>query len=114
MLTSSLLTVYIHTPCCAVLRGSVVSDSLRPHGLQPARLLCPWDSPGKSCHALLRGFSQPRSPALQADSLPTIHYTLYTLYIHLRYADDTTFMAESEEELKSLLMKAKERMKKLA
>ena len=26
---------------------------------------------------------------------------------HLRYADDTTLMAESEEELKSLLMKAK-------
>ena len=26
----------------------VVSDSLRPQGLQPARLLCPWDSPGKS------------------------------------------------------------------
>ena len=26
----------------------VVSDSLCPHGLQPARLLCPWDSPGKN------------------------------------------------------------------
>ena len=35
----------------------------------------------------------------------------------LRYADDTTFMAESEEELKSLLMKVKKRertVKKLA
>ena len=31
----------------------------------------------------------------------------------LRYADDTTFIAESEEELKSLLMKVKERVKKL-
>ena len=27
---------------------SVVSDSLRPHGLLPARLLCPWDSSGKN------------------------------------------------------------------
>ena len=27
---------------------------------------------------------------------------------NIRYADDTTFMAESEEELKSLLMKVKE------
>ena len=27
---------------------SVVSDSLRPHGLQPTRLLCPRDSPGKN------------------------------------------------------------------
>ena len=33
---------------------------------------------------------------------------------NLRYADVTTLMAESEEELKSLLMKVKRRMKKLA
>ena len=38
---------------------SVVSDSLQPHELQPARFLCPWDSPGKNTgvgfHALLQG-----------------------------------------------------------
>ena len=33
---------------------------------------------------------------------------------HLRYADNTTLMAESEEELKSLLMKVKEESEKLA
>ena len=33
---------------------------------------------------------------------------------NLRYADDTTLMAESEEELKSLLMKVKVEVKKLA
>ena len=37
---------------------SVVSNSLWPHGLQPTRLLHPWDFPGKStgvgCHCLLR------------------------------------------------------------
>ena len=33
---------------------------------------------------------------------------------NLRYADETTFVAESEEELKSLLMKVKVEMKKLA
>ena len=33
---------------------------------------------------------------------------------HLRYADDTTLMAETEEELKSLLMKVKEEIEKLA
>ena len=36
---------------------SVVSDSSRPHGLQPTRVLHPWDFPGKStgvgCHRLL-------------------------------------------------------------
>ena len=33
---------------------------------------------------------------------------------NLRYADDTTLLAESEEELKSLLMKVKEESEKLA
>ena len=33
---------------------------------------------------------------------------------NLRYADDTTLRAESEEQLKSLLMRVKERVKKLA
>ena len=33
---------------------------------------------------------------------------------NFRYADDTTLMAESEGELKSLLMKVKRRVKKLA
>ena len=33
---------------------------------------------------------------------------------NLRYTDDTTLMAESEEELKSLLMKVKEERKNLA
>ena len=33
---------------------------------------------------------------------------------NLRYADDTTLMAESEEELKSLLMKVEEESEKLA
>ena len=32
---------------------------------------------------------------------------------HLRYADDTTLLAESEEELKSLLMKVKEESEKV-
>ena len=39
---------------------SVVPDSQRPHGLQPTRLLRPWDFPGKStgvgCHCLLQNF----------------------------------------------------------
>ena len=37
---------------------SVVSDSLRPHGLYPTRILSPWDFPGKNtgvgCHFLLQ------------------------------------------------------------
>ena len=65
-----------------VLRHSVLSNSLQPHGMQPARLLCPWDSPGKNpgagCHFLLQGvfLTQGSSPHLlhllhwQADVLP--------------------------------------------
>ena len=38
---------------------SVVSDSFQPHGLQPAKLLCPWKFSGKNagvgCHFLLQG-----------------------------------------------------------
>ena len=32
---------------CVCVSHSLVSDSLRPYGLWPTRLLCPWDSPGK-------------------------------------------------------------------
>ena len=47
----------ITTHACRIASG--VSDSLRPHGLRPTRLLCPWDSPGENigvgCHSLLQG-----------------------------------------------------------
>ena len=49
-------TRFAATGCFPVMPGrarvcevtSVVSNSLQPHGLQPARLLCPWDSPSKN------------------------------------------------------------------
>ena len=50
---------------------SVVSDSLQPQGLQPAGLLCPWDSPGKNTavhyHVLLQE-SNPHLLHWQLDS----------------------------------------------
>ena len=61
---------------------SFMSDSLWPYGLQPTRLLCPWDFPGKNtgvdCHCLLHGIfltpgielTSPAAPALAVDSLP--------------------------------------------
>ena len=53
------ITCQTRVSTCAALSGLVVSDSLQQRGLQPARLLCPWDSPGKNtgvdCHALLQG-----------------------------------------------------------
>ena len=50
-----------HLPCpeSECVSCSVVSASLWPHGLLPASLLCPWDSPGKNTgvgsHFLLQG-----------------------------------------------------------
>ena len=63
----------------AVLSRSVVPESLQPHGLYSARLLCPWDFPrhntGVGCHAHLQGNLpnpriKPGTPTLQVDSLP--------------------------------------------
>ena len=57
-----------------------MSDCLRPHGLQPTRLLCPWDFPGNSpgvdCHFLLQGIfsTQGSNPGL-----PRCRRTLYRL-----------------------------------
>ena len=55
------LVFKLHHLCCcfAAVSRSVLSKSLRPRGLQPARLLCPWDSPSKNTGvgslSLLRG-----------------------------------------------------------
>ena len=67
--------------CCATLSLSVVSVSLRPHGLSPTRLLCPWGfsrqeygsglpfpPPGHLPNPGIKPMS-PVAPALQADSL---------------------------------------------
>ena len=64
--------------CPAMLSHSVMPYSLRLHGLQPARFLCPWDFPGKNtgvgCLCLPPGNClnpgiKPRSLPLQVDSL---------------------------------------------
>ena len=61
---SSCFCGYPPLPLLLLLSPWVVSDSLRPRGLQPAKLLCPWDFPGKSprvgCDFLLQGISWPR------------------------------------------------------
>ena len=70
---------------------------LRPHGLQPTRLLCPWDSQGNNtgvgCYALLQGNLpdsgiepvSPVAPALQADSLPLSHRGSLYLFTTMEY-----------------------------
>ena len=58
ILSRSALWSYSYKHYSVQFSCSVVSDSSRPHELQPARLLRPWDFPGKStgveCHCLLQ------------------------------------------------------------
>ena len=70
----------VQSRCCSlcVLSQPVVSDSLRPHGLYPTMLLCPWNPcPGKNAgvgsHSLRQGIFptqglNPGPATLQADS----------------------------------------------
>ena len=76
--SKGLSSVLLNTSMCV--SHSIMSDSLQPHGLEPTRLLCPWDSPGKNTgvgsYFLLQGNLpdpgiKPGSPALQVDSLPS-------------------------------------------
>ena len=67
-----------------------------PSGLQPVRLLCPWDSPDKNtgvgCHALLQGIFLTQGLNLrllhllqrQVDSLPLCHLSVFT-YIYIEH-----------------------------
>ena len=72
---------------CVCVSRSVMSYSLQPHGLWPAKLLSPWDFPGKNtivdCHFLLQGIflTQGLNPGLHiASSLliawATIFFTI--------------------------------------
>ena len=68
--------------------------TLPPHRLQPAKLLCPWSSPGKNtrvgCHPLLQEILpiEPGSPALSADSSPSpeapqnLRLSLFSILAH--------------------------------
>ena len=81
--------------CCCLFAKSYLT-LLTPHGLQPARLLCPWDFPGKNtgegCHFLLQGIFPILGLNLclllwQTDSLPLsllgsyVRYNIYVIYI---------------------------------
>ena len=64
---------------CSVASG--VSDSLWPHGLQPTRLLCPWDSLGKNTgvgsHSLLQGIFPTQGSSLRLLHLLHCRWILY-------------------------------------
>ena len=61
---------------------SVVPIFLRPHGLQPTSLLCPWASPGKNIglggHALLQGICLTQGWNTASLTSPTLAVGLFT------------------------------------
>ena len=68
--------------------------TLCPHGLQPVRLLYPWDSPDKNtgagCYFLLQGIFPTQGSNLcllhwQADSLPLSHLGSLSLEAYLHF-----------------------------
>ena len=68
--------------CCYCLVAKLCPTLLRPHGLQPTSLLCPWDFPGEhsgvGCHFLLQGVFLTQGLKLhllhwQKGSLPASH-----------------------------------------
>ena len=66
----SLASIYVYIS--SALSHSVMSDSLWPHGLQPATLFCPWGfSRQEYWGDLPNPRIKPRSPTLLADSLPS-------------------------------------------
>ena len=97
-----------------------MSDSLQPHELQHARPPCPSPTPG--VHSDLRPSSQWCHPTISSSVVPFSSARLEEAEAgikiarrninHLRYADNTTLMAESKEVLKSLLMKVKQESEK--
>ena len=89
---------------------------------EPTTLLSPWDFPDKStgvgCHFFLQRIFpiqglNPGLPHCRQTVYHLSHQGSPFLYIYNRYVDDTTLMAESEEDLKSFLMKVKEESEKV-
>ena len=95
------------TPMC-VFNHPVMSDSLRPHGLQPTMLLCLWDLPGKNtrvdCHFLIWGIfpTQGWNPHL----LCLLHrrQIIYTLS-HWRSPPSISLLSINLEKRKTLIWK---------
>ena len=76
--------------CVCVCMCSITSNTLQLHGLQPASLLCPSDSPGKrtgmGCHFFIQEISPTQGSNLrllhwQADSLPLSHLGSPRMYV---------------------------------
>ena len=89
---------------------SVMSYSLQPHEPQHARPPCPSPTPAVHSDSACAEYIMRNAGLEEAEAgIKIAGRNINNLW----YADDTTLMAESEEELKSLLMKVKEESEKV-
>ena len=110
------------------MENSERDGNTRPPNLPPEKSVCRFKATVRTEHGTTDWFQMGKG-VHQGSILPSCLFNLYAEYImgnarldeaqagikitgrninNLRYADDTTLMAESEEELKSLLMRIKE------
>ena len=78
--------------CVYVLSHSLMPNSLRPHGLQSIRLLCPWNFPGKNtrvgCHFLLQFYYVPGTilcpgvPEMSREALSLLSFSSQSRTMH--------------------------------
>ena len=82
---------------------SVVSNSSRPHGLQPTRLLCPWDFPGKSTEwgAVGVSIASPNLSIYLPSLSPLITISLFSTSVTLLLS---TFRGNSLKKLSVILL----------
>ena len=106
--------MYTHTHIVVIYSLSCVQFFLWPHRLQPIRLLCPWDSPGKNtgvgCHDFLHGIFPTQELNLcllhllhcQVDSLPLSYLGSLYIYIYSKYSSNKKSVFFSKYRYRSL------------
>ena len=76
---------------------SVMSDSQRPHGLQPTRLLHPWDFPGKStgvgCHRETAKYWACKEPKHATCYISDVLKNVYQIIVHMKVILNTLFFS---------------------
>ena len=78
-----------------VLSPSVVSDSLQPNGLQPAKSLFPWDFPGKKLEWVVISSSRSSQPRDQTHDFCIGRQILYHLSSLLEYIDSDNCLSSN-------------------
>ena len=86
----------LHQLDCVVLSHSIVSYSLRPHGLQPAKLLCPW---GFSRQVYWSGLSCPHPGDLPNPGMEPRYQQCRQILYHLNQQESLDYTRQTLKEV---------------